>query len=75
MTDFPQTVIPRGMGRPPLKAGKKVKQTAVWLHQEMIDRITALVGKQGMSAFMREAAEAELRKREKSAKAQVAKPD
>lgn len=75
MTDFSQTVTPRGMGRPPLKAGKKVKQTAVWLHPEMIDRIVALVGKQGMSAFARDAFEAELRRREKSAKAQVAKPD
>jgi hypothetical protein len=56
------------MGRPPLRPDLKVTKTTIWLYAPMIARIVALVGKQGMSAFMREAAEAELERRERAAK-------
>lgn len=52
------------MGRPPLG----VKPTVVRLSQEARDRIVALVGKTGMAAFIREAVEAELAKRERNSK-------
>ena len=69
MTEIVGTVTPRGMGRPPLKEGLKVKQAAVWLHEELLRRIKEAAGKQGFSEFMREAAEAELKRRERKAKA------
>jgi hypothetical protein len=66
LTEFPGTVSQRGMGRPPLKQGLKVKQAAVWLHEELLARIKAAAGKQGFSEFMRVAAEAELKRRERT---------
>lgn len=59
------------MGRPPIKQGLKVKQAAVWLHEDLLTRIRAVAGKQGFSEFMREAAEAELARRERT----TPKPD
>lgn len=53
------------MGRPPLKAGEKTVTTAVRLTQNTMARIEAVAGKNRMAAFIREAVEAELRKREK----------
>jgi hypothetical protein len=55
------------VGRPPIKKDLKVEKTTLWLHRPVVDRIIEIVGKQGLSQFMREAAEAELRRREKSA--------
>jgi len=43
-----------------------VKPTVVRLRQEVRDRIAALVGKSGMAAFIRDAVEVELRRREKA---------
>ncbi len=48
------------MGRPPLN----VRPTVVRLSVEMIARIEAVAGKHRMSQFLREAAEAELLRRE-----------
>jgi hypothetical protein len=52
-----------GAGRPSLG----VKETKVRLTDEQRERIVALVGNQGMSAFIREAVERELKRREKKA--------
>lgn len=71
MTEFPGTVSQRGMGRPPLKQGLKVKQAAVWLHEDLLRRIKEAAGKQGFSDFMRVAAEAELKRRERKAEKAV----
>ena len=48
------------MGRPPLN----LKTTVIRLSADTIARIEAVVGKNRMSQFMREAAEAELSRRE-----------
>jgi hypothetical protein len=48
------------MGRPPLN----LKTTVIRLSADTIARIEAVVGKNRMSQFMREAAEAELLRRE-----------
>ena len=48
------------MGRPPLN----LKTTVIRLSAETIARIEAVVGKNRMSQFVREATEAELKKRE-----------
>ena len=50
-----------GRGRPPLG----VKETKVRLTEAQRDRIRALVGEQGMAAFIREAVERELKRRER----------
>ena len=66
MKDFPTSQRPAKtsrMGRPPLN----VKVTAVRLTVEMMARIEAVAGKHRMSQFLREAAEAELLRREASA--------
>ena len=63
MTDFPVALSGQRMGRPPLN----VKPTMVRLSDEVRQRIKALVGPQRMSAFIREAIEAELARREKKA--------
>ena len=63
MKDFPTSQRPAKtsrMGRPPLN----VKVTAVRLTVEMMARIEAVAGKHRMSQFLREAAEAELLRRE-----------
>jgi predicted DNA-binding protein len=49
------------MGRPPLQ----VKPTVVRLSVEAIERIEALVGKNKMAEFIREAVERELKRRER----------
>jgi hypothetical protein len=58
------------MGRPPLN----VKVTAVRLTVEMMARIEAVAGKHRMSQFLREAAEAELVRREAAAIGDKPKP-
>lgn len=50
-----------GMGRPPIKAHYKLN---VRLTDEQRQRIEALVGNYGIAAFIREAVEAELTRRE-----------
>lgn len=68
LTNLAQSVIARRMGRPPIKHDMKVEKTTLWLHRPVVDRIIELVGKQGLSQFMREAAEAELKRRERTLK-------
>jgi len=48
------------MGRPTLN----VRETKVYLTDDLIDRVKALVGTYGMSKFIREAVERELERRE-----------
>lgn len=61
LTKFPGTDNPPRMGRPPLN----VKETKVRLTDEHRQRIEALVGPNRMAAFIREAVENELDRREK----------
>jgi predicted DNA-binding protein len=51
------------MGRPPLG----IKPTQVRLSEETRERIREIVGEQGMAAFIRDAVERELKRREKGA--------
>lgn len=51
----------RPMGRPPMN----MKPTPVRLSKEALARIDALVGNYGRAAFIREAVETELARREK----------
>ena len=52
------------MGRPPLN----MKATVVRLSKDALKRIEALVGKQKMAEFIREAVERELKRRERKEK-------
>ena len=61
MTNISGTVTHPRMGRPPLN----VKETKVRLTDDQRQRIEALVGPNQMAAFIREAVEAELRRRER----------
>lgn len=61
LTKFPGTDISPRMGRPPLN----VMETTVRLSGEHRQRIEALVGPNHMSAFIHEAVENELNRREK----------
>lgn len=60
MTEFPVSDTAPRMGRPPLN----VKPTLVRLSDDVRRRIEALVGAQRMAAFIREAIENELKRRE-----------
>lgn len=60
LTNFSGTDTPTRMGRPPLN----VKETKVRLTDEQRQRIEALVGPNRMAAFIREAVENELERRE-----------
>lgn len=62
LTNIPETLIRRSMGRPPLN----VKETKVRLTDEQRERIEALVGPNKMAMFIREAIEAELARRERA---------
>lgn len=62
LTTFPGTLNGSRMGRPPLH----VKETKVRLTDEQRRRIEALVGPNRMAEFIREAIEAELKRREKA---------
>lgn len=68
LTDLSQSDTPRKMGRPPIKAGMKMAKQTIWLDPPLAARIVNLVGSRGMSDFMRVAAEAELRRRERKPK-------
>lgn len=60
--DFPISAKPARMGRPPLN----VKPTVVRLPNDALERIEVLVGKNQMAAFIREAVERELKRRERA---------
>ena len=64
------------MGRPPLRIDAKVRKRTIWMHDDQVERVIALVGKQGLSDFIRRATgvlldreEAPADKREKPAEA------
>lgn len=61
--NLPISGTPARMGRPPLN----VKPTVVRLSAEALERIEALVGKNRMAEFIREAVERELKRRERKA--------
>ena len=61
MTDYPIPLTAGRMGRPPMN----VKPTMVRLTEDVRSRIVALVGANRMAGFIREAVEAELKRREK----------
>jgi predicted DNA-binding protein len=61
LTSIPGTVTARRMGRPSMN----VKETKVRLNDDQRERIAALVGKNKMAEFIREAVERELKRREK----------
>jgi hypothetical protein len=60
LTSAEVAATPSGMGRPPLN----VKETKVRLTDEQRQRIEAIVGKNRMAAFIRDAIEHELERRE-----------
>jgi len=62
LTNFQGTVNGVRMGRPPLN----VKETKVRLTEEQRQRIEALVGPNRMAAFIREAIDNELERREQA---------
>jgi predicted DNA-binding protein len=64
LTNFPTTVIAPRMGRPPLNKESKTTLTGVRLTDETRDRIEAVAGPNRMAAFIREAIENELTRRE-----------
>lgn len=61
LTNFQGTDIGARMGRPPLN----VKETKVRLTDEQRERIEAIAGPNRMAAFIREAIDAELERRER----------
>lgn len=62
----PLMVTASRMGRPPLSQKSVTQPTMVRLTEDARNRIAALVGKDRMAAFIREAIENELDRREKS---------
>lgn len=60
MTDFPISDTSGRMGRPPMN----VKPTVVRLSQEALDRIEKVAGPNRRAAFIREAVDNELDRRE-----------
>jgi Arc/MetJ-type ribon-helix-helix transcriptional regulator len=61
LTEYPLSSIKPRMGRPPLNN----KPTLVRLPESAMERIDALVGQHRRSAFIREAVERELKRRER----------
>lgn len=61
------------MGRKPLSKTSETKLTGIRLTDELRKRIEALVGPNRMALFIREAIEAELKRREKVRDAQSPK--
>ncbi|CAH1661914.1 hypothetical protein CHELA1G11_12005 [Hyphomicrobiales bacterium] len=74
LTRFPIPDIPRRMGRPPLKKDADTWATHIRLTADLRSRIEALVGPKRMAAFIRDAVEKELKRREQEAKPPRAKP-
>lgn len=64
LSAFPMTDRAARMGRPPLSTSSKTKTTAVRLTDEVVRRIEAVAGPNRMAAFIREAVENELARRE-----------
>ena len=76
MTEFPIAVIRRDVGRPPLNDNPlNTKPTMVRLTVAVRQRIEALVGPNRMAVFIREAVEAELKRREREAERASTDPD
>ena len=71
MTDYPIPVTQGRMGRPPMN----VTPTMVRLTEDVRARIVALVGANRMAAFIREAIEAELQRREKASRKSSHNPE
>lgn len=71
MTDYPIPLTAGRMGRPPMN----VKPTMVRLTEDVRARIVTLVGANRMAAFIREAIEAELKRREKPVGKSSRNPD
>jgi hypothetical protein len=65
LTTFPISDTAKRMGRPPMN----VKPILIRLPDDVPDRIDAIVGKNRRAEFIREAVETELKRREKSVKA------
>ena len=57
--------MPPRVGRKPIKTNVIMKQTTVWLDPTVTAAVVALVGKNRVSEFIRDAVEAELKRREK----------
>lgn len=70
LTDFPLSDSPRRMGRPPLNKDSKTTLTGIRLTDDTRERIIALVGRNQMAAFIREAIEEALTRREQAMKAE-----
>lgn len=66
MTQLPIADTGPRMGRPPLKRDVETKPTMVRLAEDTRQRIEAVAGKNRMAAFIREAIENELGRREKA---------
>lgn len=64
MTEISDIGNARPMGRPPLKKDVETKPTLVRLTAEVRARIEAIAGPNRMAIFIREAIEAELKRRE-----------
>lgn len=67
MTEIPLADNPAPVGRPPLKKDVDTKPTMVRLTADVRARIEAIVGANKMATFIREAIDAELRRREHGA--------
>ncbi len=65
LTTFPQSDMSRRMGRPPLNTKSDTKPTMVRLTDDVRQRIEAVAGPNRMAVFIREAIEAELKRRER----------
>lgn len=65
MTRFPPPDTAARMGRPPLKKDVPTVKTTIRVTREFLDRIEAVAGEGKTAAFIRDAAEAELLRREK----------
>jgi hypothetical protein len=65
LTENPQSLTGVRMGRPPLKKNVETRPTVVRLDAETRERIEAIAGPNRMAVFIREAVEAELKRRER----------
>lgn len=64
MTGYEPHDIAGRMGRPPLAPKEKTIKTTLRVTQSWLDRIEAVAGEGKTAAFIREAVEAELKRRE-----------
>lgn len=65
MTPFPPPDTAPRMGRPPLKKDVPTVKTTIRVTREFLDRIEAVAGEGRTASFIRDAAEAELARRER----------